>query len=456
MRKSYYLFIQLMLITVFGFSQTNLPVVNPQSLNYPITPSHTKNVMNKTVSCTDTVQYPLSKMTGLPEIDTMEISNYISGVAQVYYFSGTGTIDGLNAYIFLDADGIPGNSTPIIMTIKVYDVNASLEPSTMIDSADVQVLDLGFVPQKLMFSSPVAVSDTFAVAIEVNATTPANPYYVTNTSANADGAGERLSSAEYLGVWYNAFDDFGGWDMDVMLEPIMNTDLTSIFTSSLPAACPNDTVNFLSASTVNTDAMFNLYGGANSLYSWDFDDGTGPYNPYDTSYAWSAPGSYNVGLTVTYYGYTTNCFETSNFNVNVHDTAIANFGWTFGGVNLFDFYDSSSTAMTYLWDFGDGSPIDSTQNPSHTFSTLPAYVCLTVLDSNGCNSNTYCDSVFTTSVKETSQVNRVNIYPIPAKKSFFVDVPSKYFNGEISISDVVGKTLKKSEHSGPRKSQGIH
>lgn len=330
------------------------------------------------------------------------------------------------------------------MTIKVYDVNAFNEPSTMIDSTDVQVLDVGFQAQKLMFSNPVAISDTFAISLEVNAAAPANPYYVTNTSANSDGNGERLSSAEYLGTWYNAFDDFAGWDMDILMSPIFTTDLTSLYTVGPTSVCPNDTITFLNVSSVNTDAMFNLYNGSsNPLYSWDFDDGTGPYTPFDTTYAYSAPGTYNTGLTVNYYGYSTNCFETSNVPVTVYDTAVAYFGADYLGATLFQMNDSSTNAMTYSWDFGDGSPVETTQNPQHTFLTFPAYVCLTVTDSNGCNSNTYCDTVVPTNINAVSnEVKKVTVFPIPANKHFYVNIPPGYYSGTLVVTDVVGKKLK--------------
>lgn len=73
--------------------------------------------------------------------------------------------------------------------------------------------------------------------------------------------------------------------------------------------------------------------------------------------------------------------------------------FTFTTFNLTaDFTDASTTTGTTIWswDFGDGSPVDSTQNPSHTYASDSIYnVCLTVTDS--CGNNTYCDNVAVTS-----------------------------------------------------------
>lgn len=55
-------------------------------------------------------------------------------------------------------------------------------------------------------------------------------------------------------------------------------------------------------------------------------------------------------------------------------------------------FDNQSTgATTYIWDFGDGSPTESTENPSHTFPdnvTGNYIVTLISLNNNGCSDTT--------------------------------------------------------------------
>jgi PKD repeat protein len=442
MRRIYLVFLFLFVGIVVN-AQINLPTVNPQSLNYPLN-FNQKNTINKTTSCTDTVNYPQSKITGLPELDTMEISNYISGVAQAFYYTGNGTISGINTYVLLDLDGIPFNSTPIIMTINVYNIDANNYPTTLIATADVQVIDVGFQSQPLMFTVPIAISDSFAVAMEINPSFPANPYYVTNTSANNDGNGEKLSSAEYLGVWYNAYDDFGGWDMDVLLSPIFTQDVISDYSVDTFTTCLGQPVTFTNNSVVNMDYMFNQMTGPS--YSWDFGDGMGPFNPMDTTYYYQSSGVFTSELTTTYYGYTLNCMDMfSQTAITIYDTATANFGFAHQGGGLYQFSDSSMSANIYSWDFGDGSPVDNSQNPTHTYATANNYtICLTVTDTNGCNIDTICKVVnFALAVDDYVAPKTVNIYPVPAVKYFNVSVPSNYFGGNIIITDVVGKTLRK-------------
>lgn len=47
----------------------------------------------------------------------------------------------------------------------------------------------------------------------------------------------------------------------------------------------------------------------------------------------------------------------------------------------------SENSTHFLWDFGDGSPQDSTQNPTHIYA-LPGFYTITLIVSNGCGSDT--------------------------------------------------------------------
>ena len=56
------------------------------------------------------------------------------------------------------------------------------------------------------------------------------------------------------------------------------------------------------------------------------------------------------------------------------------------------FTNTSSQGTAFSWDFGDGSPLSTEENPSHTYATPGNYeVCLTV--SNGCGDAASCQTV---------------------------------------------------------------
>jgi PKD repeat protein len=127
--------------------------------------------------------------------------------------------------------------------------------------------------------------------------------------------------------------------------------------------------------------------GANS-FLWDFND---PFSPTDTStvtsptYFFHNQGTYNVTLTA----YGNFCTKTVTFPsyITIFE-AWPNFTWVQSS-NCFPltvtFTDvSSPVAVTWNWNFGDGS-IDSVQNPVHTFYGPPTNpVSLTIVDINGC------------------------------------------------------------------------
>lgn len=54
----------------------------------------------------------------------------------------------------------------------------------------------------------------------------------------------------------------------------------------------------------------------------------------------------------------------------------------------FSFIDFSVGALTWEWDFGDGSPFDNTQNPVHTYPALGNYSVRLVVTNGGCADTT--------------------------------------------------------------------
>lgn len=278
------------------------------------------HINNKTTTCIDTIRYPESKLSTVVEADTMDMTTYIGAISQAYHFSNTGKVHGISAYMLLDLDGIPGNSSPISMVIKVYNIAANNLPTTMIDSAIVTVSDIGNNEQPLMFGSPIAVTDSFAIAIEINQAAPSNPYYVTNNSVNLDGGVEKLSAVTYIGVWYNSYI-LGGWDVDMMLSPIFEQDITASYTTTLDSILLGDSVGFTNTSISNTDKMFNRYVALGSpLYEWNFGDGTGTFNPTDSIYYYiTSGGTYTSQLKVFNYGYHLNCIDSVQRVIKVTD-----------------------------------------------------------------------------------------------------------------------------------------
>lgn len=120
-----------------------------------------------------------------------------------------------------------------------------------------------------------------------------------------------------------------------------------------------------------------------SFYLWDFGDGTtsSVTNPVHT---YSVPGYHTVTLTATQF----NCVSTSSLPNAVYVTA-RNADFAFSKTNdclpiTVTFTDSSYDAVSWLWEFGDGTT-STLQNPIKTFTVKPlSDVRLTITDLYGC------------------------------------------------------------------------
>lgn len=155
----------------------------------------------------------------------------------------------------------------------------------------------------------------------------------------------------------------------------------------------------------DSNAVTNTYyfvdsstGNINSWF-WEFGDGSTStsQNPVHT---FAAPGFYNVCLTVQ--GADSLCFDTYCDILSVGGGSGCQAQFTYyqdstAGARLIHFMDLSTGDITnWLWDFGDGSPTSTSQNPDHMFPQEGTYyVCLTV---TGSNSGAICQSTWCTEV----------------------------------------------------------
>jgi PKD repeat protein len=119
-------------------------------------------------------------------------------------------------------------------------------------------------------------------------------------------------------------------------------------------------------------------------YSWDFGDSAGTSTLQNPTYTYAAPGLYNVVLN----SMDTNGIPcTYNLQVIAGGTSNCNFLYSTSGPApvTITFTDASvGSNVTWQWDFGDGSPVTTLQNPSHTYTTPGTYnACLTTSDING-------------------------------------------------------------------------
>jgi len=161
--------------------------------------------------------------------------------------------------------------------------------------------------------------------------------------------------------------------VDVEVEPtIVLPDYT--YTQN----CGQLNVQFTNTSTVNNNVIVaNL---------WNFGDGT-TSTQSSPNHTYATPGVYNVRL-VSYE--TTGCRDTMIKQVTVKSIPTADF--TVPSTCIFAPVTASNTStdlinqtMTYSWDFGDGTPLETTANPTHIYQTAGTFtITLIAMNQDSC------------------------------------------------------------------------
>lgn len=151
------------------------------------------------------------------------------------------------------------------------------------------------------------------------------------------------------------------------------------FTSTDTAiSCAPKAVSFTNTSNPNSTGA--------TTYLWDFGDGSfsSQVNPTHT---YTVAGTYNVSLVVTNGAGCTNVFNRAQYvrvapQPTAGFTAINNNSCT--APVTASFTNTSSGAVSYLWDFGDGGT-STAASPTHTYTTSGSFtVKLIATNSNGC------------------------------------------------------------------------
>ncbi len=204
-----------------------------------------------------------------------------------------------------------------------------------------------------------------------------------------------------------------------------NTYYTQITVTPNPVAnfyyttlCEDLLVNFQDASFPN--------GAGNVVsWAWNFDDpASGIFNLSDLEdpqHIFSAPGTYNVTLTITNFN---NCTGTITKQVTVGGAPAVDFTWQSSCAEALTSFFTDATVTninavaTFAWEFGDGG-LSNLQDPQHQYATGGDYnVTLTITDTAGC-SNTI--------------THLVHVSPLPV--AFFYYSAPTCFQTETSFFD---------------------
>lgn len=149
------------------------------------------------------------------------------------------------------------------------------------------------------------------------------------------------------------------------------------------------TVNLTYTWQGGTSYSFSNGSSASATSIWDYGDGSPLDTAFNPTHTYASPGTYTVCSYVT-----GACVSDTACTTLIICPAPALAAYSY--VTTYptvDFTDASQNAASYSWNFGDGSPLDNTPNPSHTYSTYGTYqVCLTVTDTCG-GMHTTCKNI---------------------------------------------------------------
>jgi PKD repeat protein len=198
--------------------------------------------------------------------------------------------------------------------------------------------------------------------------------------------------------------------------------------------------------------FFNNTKGA-STFVYDFGDGSTKVThtaPETISHTFTQPGKYTITLYAS-----NNCSNASTIEtVEVLQQPSVSFtsDKTSGcdGVTV-KFKNTSTGAIGYVWDFGDGSPISNAIEPTHTFNGPGKNytVTLTATNALGCtNSTTIADFIHVVAPPiATFTVSPGNEVSIPNYSFAFKDISTDAVSWEWTFGDGSGSTLQNPNHT---------
>ena len=164
---------------------------------------------------------------------------------------------------------------------------------------------------------------------------------------------------------------------------------------TLPSAAVADFTANVTSGTAPLAVQFTDTSTGNVISRlWDFGDGNNNNSP-NPSHTYNTSGTYNVSLTVTGPNGSDSEVKIGYIVVSGPSSAapVANFTVTpTSGIKPLNvsFTDMSTGSPTsWIWDFGDSSPISNEQNPVHVYDNAGSYnVSLTVWNVNGQDTKT--------------------------------------------------------------------
>jgi PKD repeat protein len=200
------------------------------------------------------------------------------------------------------------------------------------------------------------------------------------------------------------------------------------------------------AYTTDGEIMLNIITGGNAPYTITWPDGTNA-----DSLQQLVPGNYDLIIVDA-----NNCIDTAHFLVGTSSTLTSAFTATPDTVtlqSLVSFSNYSNGAISYEWNFGDGSPTNTNPNPIYSYSA-PGNMTVTLISSDSICSDTSMQEVYVfdnTGVFENDQQGNVSVYSGENLIGIQFNLPSVE-HALVSVYDASGRLIaRRDQHVGQEK-----
>lgn len=365
----------------WDFGDATSSTSNSPTHVYPAAGTYTVQlIVANMFGCTDTITHSIivnpnpvslyAASTACHTYPTVFTDQSTAAIQWAWDFGDASAIDNTQSPTHIYAN--PGNYNVSLLVTNIFGCTHS--STQMISVLDQPVADFSF--------STVCARQTVQFTDET--TGPV----LTNWSWNfGDGATSLLQHPTHiyaLGGNYNVtlvVSNSAGC-LDTIVQPIIvNTVPTPLFASN--DVCIGGITNFVDQSIDSVTI---------STWFWDFNDGNNSTSQ-SPNYVYNTPGAYNVSLTVTNIN---GCDSTVTLPVNVFVFPTANYTTDTVCEGLPSLFTDASTGTPsqWEWNFGDGSAVDTTQNPTHTYGSYGTYVVsLVVENALGCRDSISMNSI---------------------------------------------------------------
>lgn len=252
----------------------------------------------------------------------------------------------------------------------------------------------------------------------------------------------------YAITWTSNPVGFTATGDSAFVMPTVTTQYIATITDTVAGCVMQDTttITIATAPDVTITGPPSICMGDSALLTAGYTGGDG-----NISYVWSNSLGTNASVTVgptvnTTYSVTATdgcgSVDVDSFTVVVTSgVPTAAFSYSPSGVNMFDYFDASTAATSWQWDFGDASGTSTAQNPTYTYASSGTYT-VTLIVTNGCGADTITQVVFADAIDDVEQGSGVVMYPNPADEQFSIAfVAGTKGSTNIEIFGMDGKLL---------------